>query len=157
MNKIANRLEDECEGRSAIARITATSKRWKKCKLYIRHKAYKRAPICCEWGIISFNPQEATIEITSEGTIDLLHFGLFTKTTTTLAKEALEVVMDSSSNKRMATEERYGYATQLWRLWKNFVAATKQRGITIQNVTMAALIKIATKHFFARSSPPRQR
>ena len=69
-------------------------------------------------GIISFNPpQEATTEITSEDTIDLLHFGLFTKSTTTLAKEALEAVMDTSSNKGMAKEERDGYATQLQRLW----------------------------------------
>ena len=29
MNEIANKLEDECEGHSAIARITATSTRWK--------------------------------------------------------------------------------------------------------------------------------
>ena len=29
MNEIANKLEDECESRSAIARITATSIRWK--------------------------------------------------------------------------------------------------------------------------------
>ena len=28
INEIANKLEDECEGRLAIARITATSKRW---------------------------------------------------------------------------------------------------------------------------------
>ena len=45
----------------------------------------------------------------------------------------------------MAKEERDGYATRLWRLWGDFVAATKQRGIAIQNVTMAALIQIATK------------
>ena len=94
--------------------------------------------------MIYFNPQDATTAKTSEGTIDLLHFGLFTKTTTTLVKEALKVVMDNSSNKGMAKDERYGYATRLWRLWGDFVAATKQRGIAIQNVTMAALIQIAT-------------
>ncbi len=104
MKEIANKLEDECKGRPASVRITATSRRWKsECEhnyakstfITWRNKAYKGAPICCEWGIISFNPQEATTEITSEGTIDLLHFGLFTKTTTTLVKEALEAVMDN--------------------------------------------------------------
>ena len=145
MNEIANKLEDECKGRLATARITAMSKRWK----YESEHNYRSSTFitskCCEWGIISFNPQEATTEITSEGTIDLLHFGLFTKTTTTLVKEALEAVMDNLSNKRMAKEERDEYATRLWRLWGDFVAATKQRGIAIQNVTMAALIQIATK------------
>ena len=114
-----------------------------------QHEVYKRAPICCEWGIISFDLQEATTEITSEGTIDLLHFGIFTKTTTTLANEALEVVLDSTSDKRMAKEERDKYAIQVWRLWRNFVAATKERGITIQNVTMTAHVQIATKQGYA--------
>ena len=52
--------------------------------------------------------------------------------------------MDNSSTKGMAKEERDGYATRLWRLWGDFVAATKQRDIAVQNVTMAALIQIAT-------------
>ena len=45
----------------------------------------------------------------------------------------------------MVKEERDPYTANLQRLWRNFVAATKERGVMIQKVTMAAFIQIATK------------
>ena len=67
------------------------------------------------------------------------------KNTTTLANKSFEAVKDSISNKKMAKEERDSYTANLWRPSGNFAVATKERGITIQKVTMAALIQIATK------------
>ena len=122
MNTLANELEDECKDCPVSTRITATSTRWKSESehnyagsqfIAWQNNMYNVAPICCEWGIISFNPQETTTEQAPEGTIDLFHHGIFTKTSTTLANEAFEVVKDSTSNKKIAKEERDLYATQL--------------------------------------------
>ena len=131
-------MEDECKEHLSSARITATLSRWESESehnyarspfIAWRNDTYNTAPICCEWGIISFNPQEATTELVPEGTTDLIHYGIFTKTTTTLTNETFEVVKDSTSNKIMAKEERDSYDIQLQRLYGGTLLPLPRKGV----------------------------
>ena len=114
LNILVNELEDKCTGCPTNARIAAISSRWKgerACNnvsspfLTWHNNTYNAVPICCEWGIVSFNPQEATTNLVPEGTIDLIHIGIFTKNITNLANEAFDAVKESMSNKRLNKDE----------------------------------------------------
>ena len=154
LNTLFNEIEDVYNDRTASHLITASYQTWSEgctasqdSSIFAtwRNRAYKSAPLCCEWGLISFNPQDSRSNSISEGLMDLVHMGVF-------PTKIMELVTRESNNfrqeliaKKVDKEEAKSFADSIQKEWHRFSATTKERCITMQSTITAALVQKARK------------
>ena len=152
LNTLFNEIEDEYNDRTASHRITATYQTWSEgCTgsqvsspfTTWRNRAYKSVPLCCEWGLVSFNPQDSRSNSISEGLVDLVHMGIFPTKIMELVTRESKKIRKELIGQKVDKEEAKEFAESIQKEWHRFSATTKERCITMQRAITAALVQKA--------------